>query len=177
MLPSNGDKSLGVVQNEGIGELSLISPLRRPGRRKPEERCRPGSRTQSYTFLYNCVLSRNIIPSSHPSLALRVAFCDPVRSAGARTPTPGLGNLLAKRLRRTFSADAIMPSRVCPQIRPAAHTSSRHGSTGAWLWLGSCFSVPPNWCYQSFKKARQLSWNVGGTVPMYHNDRDGSNQY
>ena len=100
MLPSNGDKSLGVVQNEGIGELSLISPLRRPGRRKPEERCRPGSRTQSYTFLYNCVLSRNIIPSSH--LFLSPSRCILRSCVIARTPTLGLGHLRAKRLRRPY---------------------------------------------------------------------------
>ena len=46
----------------------------------------------------------------HLSLALRVAF------AILCTSTTGLGHLLAKRLRRTFSAGAL-------PIRPAAHTS------------------------------------------------------
>ena len=44
----------------------------------PQSRPRP--RNPLYTFLYNWVLSpsRNIILSNHLSLALRVAFCNPV---------------------------------------------------------------------------------------------------
>ena len=40
---------------------------------------RPGQKNQLYAFQcnLNCALSRNIIPSSHLSLVLRVAFCHP----------------------------------------------------------------------------------------------------
>ena len=51
-----------------------------------------------YAFLYNCVLSRNIIPSSH--LFLSPSRCILRSCVIARTPTLGLGHLRAKRLRR-----------------------------------------------------------------------------
>ena len=65
----------------GVSRKNGVCPVDGIGRRPPAGPsllAGPGPGAHCTLFLYNCVLSLNIILSSHTLLALLVAFCDPV---------------------------------------------------------------------------------------------------